>query len=342
MSATTTPTTFLDLYTDAAQRLRVSTTDTTTTNILKRLINQGLHDLHIQRNWSWAERRTVLNTHATYTTGTVDIALATRTTVTGTATLWNTAVTGMGFNNARVGGKMTFSGATDVYTVSAVGSDTSITLADRYIGTAALSAATYTYFEDEYALASDFFRLVDARRFSTEMPIPVISRREWYAQYPRNSVTGLPRVCTIIDLVPSGNVSTQPRVVFHPAPDLVYNIPYRYITSNLATSSAGVAQVNLSADTDEPIIPLRYRHALVFYAIAQWYRDRKDDARSSEANGEYVTLVQRMAGDFAPEQDRPRLVPRRRTYLRGSAGYGAHQRGRYATGAWFDELQDMG
>src|SRR5258706_301059 len=85
----------------------------------------------------------------------MQIATSARTTVTGSSTLWNTAVTGMGFNNARVGGKMRFD-TTDVYTVSTVGSDTAITLASRYIGDSALSGSTYSYFEDEYALAADY------------------------------------------------------------------------------------------------------------------------------------------------------------------------------------------
>ena len=98
---------------------------------------------------------------------------------------------------------------------------------------------------------------------------------------------------------------------------------------------------NLSADTDEPIIPLRYRHVLIFYAISQWYRDRKDDARSQEANAEYVDLVRRMAGDSGPEKDKPRLQHNRSAYLAGAAGHGYRHGRRYSTGTWFDEGRDI-
>ncbi len=338
MTTTSTPTTFSDLYTDAGNRLRVNVSDTTTLTILKRFINQGNHDVHIQQNWPWAERVGMLQTHATYTDGTVAIALSARTTVTGTTTLWNTAVTGMGFNNARVGGKMTFEGDTDVYTVSAVGSDTSITLADRYIGATALTAATYKYYEDEYALASDFWRTIDLRKFSDNFPLPIIERQEFYRRVVRNSTTNTPRICTLIDLGPSTTVASRPRIVLHPAPEQVYNIAYRYITTNLAISSAGAGQTNLSADADEPIIPLRYRHVLVAYAVGQWYRDRKDDVRSQEAMGEYVDLIRRMAGDVFPEKDKPRFHSNRMAYARGASGY--RSRGRYTTGTAFDEMRD--
>lgn len=341
MSATTTPTTFSDLYTDCANRLRVSVSDTTTLNILKRYVNKGLHDLHIQQNWPWAERRATLNTHAVYSTGTVSISTSTRTTLTGTNTLWTTAVTGMGFNNARAGGKVVIGGDTEPYTVSSVDGAGTITLGSRWVGQTSLTNTSYTYLEDEYALESDFWRLVDARKFSDAMVLPVLTRQEFYRQYPRNTVTGKPRVCTILELGPGTTVAARPRVLLHPAPDQVYNIPYRYITTNLAVESGGTGVTNLANDTDEPIIPLRYRHVIVFYAIAQWYRDRKDDARWSEANGEYVDLVRRMAGDTSTERDRPLLSHNRRAYLRGTSGY-SNRGGRYSTGTWFDEGRDIG
>ena len=337
MATTSIVQTFGEMYTDLLNRVRDNTSTSAVTTVGKRYINTALHDLHIQNNFPWAERRAILQTHAPYTTGTIDIALATRTTVAGTDTLWNTAVTGMGFNNARIGGKLTVD-QIDVYNVSAVGSDTAITLADRYIGDAALTASTYTYFEDEYALASDFFRLVDTRTFTHAMDLPVVPRQEFYRRFPRNSHTGTPRCCTIIDLGPSGDVEPRPRVVFNPAPDAVLNIPYRYITRNLAVSSTGVAQENMSADGDEPIIPRRYRHVLVFYALYQWYRDRKDDVRTELARTEYESLLTRITNDSTPERDIPRLRTNRRRYLAGVAGYMRNPR--YSADSRFDEMRD--
>lgn len=340
MSSTTTPTTFVDLYTDLLNRTRANASGTTEIVYAKRYINQALHDIHIQQNWPWAERRATLLTHAPYTTGTVSIALATRTTVAGVSTLWNTAVTGMGFNNARAGGKLTFSGGTDVYEVSSVGSDTAITLTDRFIGDTALSAATYTYYEDEYALASDFFRLVDSRELQGDVVLEVLSRQEFYRRDPRNSTTDQPVRCTIIDLAPSGGTSTNPRMLLHPPPNAVYRIPYRYITSSLATSSAGAALTQLSADTDEPIIPLRYRHVLVFYAQVLWYTDYKDDPqRAQVAGGQYADLVKRMANDTVPERDRPRFDTMRRRYVSRVAGPRLPRSRVFQTGSEFDDMR---
>ena len=311
-----------DLRRDLIVRLRDATGVTATNDIADRLLNIALHDIHTNPggHWPWSLRRAVLLTHAVYSEGTVTIADATRTTVTGSGTLWNTAVTGMGYNNTRVGGKMAFGGSSEVYEVSAVGSDTSITLVDRYIsnlGTGLAGGSTYTYFEDEYALVADFFRPVNVREFSTDLPIPLIGEDWFRRRYPRNNTTGVPKVGAIFQKSFASTTTPRYRVVFHPAPDAVYSVPYTYITSNLAVSSAGVEQAQLTADTDEPIIPLRYRHMIVFHALYHWYRDRKDDQRSQEAKAEYVDIVRRVASETQVGQDHPRLMPLRRQILYG-------------------------
>ena len=237
MSATTQPTDFSDLYTDLQNRVRVNTGVTATENQAKRYVNTALQDMHIGfgEKFPWAERDDVLRTQAQYTTGTVTITKGS-TALTGASTLWNTN-NDFGVANARVGGKIII-GSNEVYEVTAVGSDTSITLADAWIGDDQ-SAASYTYFEDEYALASDFLRPIDMQLFSTAMEIPLISRTEFRRMFPRNNVPGRPRVATLIRQEPSGTAAVRTRVRFARPPDTNYLVPYTYVTSNLAVSSAG-------------------------------------------------------------------------------------------------------
>src|SRR2546428_4118575 len=296
--ASNTPTSFVDIYTDAIQRVRENAANTAVVDIIKRMVNIGLHDLHLQQNWWWAERRGQLQTHPTYSTGTIATSTTSRTIITGTGTLWNTAVSGMGFNNANAGDKLWLGGSGsssgtggDVYVIASVQSDTQLTLADRWVGTTALGSTTYTIFSDEYALPADFWRLRDARQFTTAFMLPVIGRREFYQRFPRNNVVSLPQVCTIIDLAPTGSTARVPKVVLHPPPDQTYNIPFWYQTTNLAVTSTGTNQTQLVNDTDEPIVPLRYRQLLVLFAVREWYRDRKDDARSQEANSFFEDLL---------------------------------------------------
>ena len=309
MSVATMPTDLTDLRTDLIVRVRDATGVTATNNIADRYLNMALHDIHINpgNNWPWAIRRAYLQTHAPYTTGTVAITASARTTVTGTDTLWNTAVTGMGFNNARVGGKMTF-GNSDIHEVTVVTSDTAITISPRWMGDA-LSGQSYTYFEDEYALAADFYRPLDWRQFSDEVKIGLVGPQEFRRRWVKNSRLGRPKNATIIQLGFSSDTTPRYRVVLNPVPNDEMVIPYQYITSYLAVTSAGVEQTQLTNTTDEPIIPLGYRHILVFHALYHWYRDRKDDTRSQEAKAEYVELLQRMAGDmFQGIRDNPKFV----------------------------------
>lgn len=310
MATTTQPTTFLDLYTELLNSVREATTVTATSDIAKRYINRALHDMHIDSDFPWAVRRDTLLLHPTYTTGTVTITQG-ATAVTGASTLWTTA-NAFAQNNARVGGKFTINGS-DVYNVTSVDSATSITLGERFVA-ADVSASGYTYYEDEYALASDFWQPVDKRQFTDALAIELIGPREFYRRYPRNSTTGTPKIATIIELGPSGSVTPRPRVIFHPVPSSAMLIPYRYITTNLAVSNTGVAATSLSADMDEPIVPLRYRHLIILHALYFWYRDRKDDARSQEARAEYQDLLRRIRQDTQPSDDRPRIIPRTARY----------------------------
>lgn len=334
MADNTQPVTFGDLITVLSRRLRaVASSGSITEEIIQSMLNTALYDIHVNpgHNFPWAIRRGVLLTHAPYTTGSVDISASARTTVTGNSTAWNTAVTGFGFNNARAGGKMKFASHPEIYTVSQVSSDTSITLESRYTGDA-LDDASYTYFEDEYALASDFGRPLDLRMFSTDRNIPLIGPMEFRRQYPRNDVAGQPRVATIVDNIGfSGSTSLRPRVILAPYPNDEYSIPYNYITTNLAVTSAGVEQAQMISSTDEPIIPLKFRHVLVLHALYSYLRDIKNDPRTQLVQGEYNSLLARMAGEVNYGYDRPRITRARSARVR---------LGRFDVGGRFDQLRD--
>ncbi len=335
MSATSQLTDFSDLYTDLQNRVRAATGVTATENIAKRLINVALHDMHLgfAEKMPWAERRATLLTQPDYTTGTVTITQGSST-LTGSGTAWNTN-NAWGVANARTTGKIKIAGSEEVYTISAVGSDTSITLNEKFID-ADVSGETYTYFEDEYALAADFLRPVDMQSFTENGDIPLMGRTEFRRRFPRNSTPNKPRVATLIDIGFSGNTTPVRRVKLAPPPSDALLYPYAYITSNLAVSSSGTAAANLSADTDEPIVPLGYRHAIVFHALYHWYRDRKDDQRSAEAKGEYTDIMLRITAATEVGASRPQIQPRVGSYMRRPW---RGQSGRLVTGHRVDELR---
>ena len=148
-------------------------------------------------------------------------------------------------------------------------------------------------------------------------------------------------MATLVDLSFSSSTTPVRKIRFHRPPDDFYTIPYQYITSNLAVSSAGAAQTQLSADADEPIVPLRYRHAIKFHALYHWYRDRKDDTRSQEAKAEYVDLLTRTVSDNEIGTSRPQLQPRMGAYRsRAVRPWGGGRGRRFDVNGRFDRMED--
>lgn len=338
MAVDTQLTTFADLYTDLQNRVRVQTGVTATQNQAKRYINIALQDVHVGfgEKFTWAERSAILVTQPEYTTGTCTITQGS-TSLAGTSTAWNTN-NSFSVTNMRTTGKIVINGGTEVYNISAVASDTAATLSSNFTQ-ADVSAVNYVYFEDEYALDADFLRPFDFSFFDQNTDIKLIGRREFRLAYPRNKITGKPLIATLVDRAFISNTTPVRRVMFWKPPDVAYMIPYNFITNKLAVSSSGTALANLSSDTDEPIIPLQYRHILVFHALSHWYRDKKDDQRSQEAKAEYTDLLLRITGDHEIGQSRPQLQPRLGHYTRTAKRPFSGSRGRYTTGDSFDELR---
>jgi hypothetical protein len=326
MSSVTEVRTFADIYTEILNKMRQPTNVTAITNQAKRYANTALHDMvfGFEYKLPWLERQANIITAAPYSTGTVSITRGS-TSLVGDSTLWST-VNAYGVANARTTGKLNLGGP-DVYGITTVGGAGTITLATRYVASADLDAgASYTYFEDEYTLASDFLKPIDYRRFSVAINIPIIGRNEFQRKFPRPNISGMPKVATLLDKPFNGSASPVMLVQFYPYPNANMIIPYSYITRNLAVSTLGVEATSMAEDTDEPALPVRYRNALVSYAIWKWYRDKKDDARSESAKADYQDEVNRIVGDQrigantnAQTTPRPGMYNTRSIY-RGGAG----------------------
>jgi len=338
MGTATQLTDFSDLYTDLQNRVREQTGVAATENQAKRYINVALYDMHVGRaeNFPWTERSNLLITQPRYTTGTITTTKGS-TAVTGASTLWNTA-NDFGNTNMQVGGKITVAGSLDVYEISALASDTAATLTSKFIDSD-VTAGTYTYFEDEYALATDFLRPIDQQHFSDAVPIDLISRTDFRRNFPVNGVPGHPKVGTIVDKNFASDTTPVRKIRFHPPPDSAFNIPYSYVTANLAVTLAGVEQAQLVSDSDEPIVPLRYRHVIVFHALYHWYRDKKNDQRSQEAKGEYEQMLVRVADDMEIGGRHASIRPNRSAYVHRAKRPWSRGSARYDLNGKFDRME---
>lgn len=338
MSTSTQPTTFSDLYTALLNSVREQTSVTATLTQAKKYINTALQDMHIGygEQFPWAERSARLITMGAYTTGTVSISQGS-TTLTGSSTAWSTT-NSFGVANARTTGRLILEGTSTIYEIASVDSATQITLSSRFVGDT-LAGATYTYFEDEYDLHADFLRPLDLQFFDTKNEIRIVDRMRFRRNYPANGTTGKPVIACIVDRAFVSSTTPVRRVAFYRPPDDNYSIPYNFVTNKLAVSSAGAAQQSLSADSDEPIVPFQYRHAIVLHGLYNWYRDKKDDSRSQEAKEEYTDLILRISGDTEIGERKPSLQPKMSGYRsRARAPYGGAARGKYRLGARFDQM----
>lgn len=339
MSSTTQPTDWADLYASLIEKVRENSTAGLVV-LAKQYTQQAHMDLYIGNGekFHWAERRAYVVTHAEYSTGTV-AATQGSATVTGTSTVWTTN-NDQGQPNARAGGKIVINGTQNVYEVTAVGGAGSMTISPVYSETTD-TGMTYRYFEDEYALESDFWKPIDARRFDDEGHIRLIGRQEFRRMFPSNRQPGTSiMAATLIDRAPSGNTTPIRKIVVAPPPTTTKIIPYSYVTSNIVTSSVGTAQTAFSATTDEPIIPLRYRHVIVLKAMESWYRDRKDDQRSMQAGAECRELLSRMVDDQDIGADRMKIKFARGRYRERARRPMGRRSGRYDLHNRFDRMDD--
>lgn len=343
MSATTQYTTFSDLYTGLQNLLGQQTGISATQQQAKRAIDSAHHDLYVDRGeqFPWAERRAFLKTAAQYTTGTLDATQGSGT-VTGNSTTWNTD-SGHGSNNVVVGAKLTISGSFEVYEWTAVSSDTAGTISPEYIGDTD-TELSYTSFQDEYALASDFLKPIDFRSFDAGHRIALLGRQDFRRAAPRNRTpVDYPVCANIIDLPFSGDTTPVRKVRFAPPPATVQVIPYSYVTSNIVIDSTGSGQASFSADTDEPIMPLRFRHAIVLKAWETTLRYSKDDLqKAAQVRADLEELLGRMVSDQDLGYQRASMKMRAGYRRRSRRPWGGSLRSndRFDTNGAFDRLED--
>jgi len=341
MSEISSPQTFADLYTDLLNRAREDTRKDAVKNQAKRYINTALLDMHngFAENFPWAQRSAVLLTNQTYSDGTIILTQGANT-IGGVGTAFTTS--NGHFANMRPGGKVVASGDASPYEVGSVLIGTGALFVNNWIpATTAGAGVSYTYYEDEYDLASDFLRPVDQQNFADNLPIELVGSQEFRRRWPRNAAFGWPGIATIIDREDITNANEDPvrRIRFNPVPNAFLRIPYSYITKYLVVGTDGVAQEDFIDDLDEPIVPRRYRHLIVLHALGTWYRDKKDDARSLEVRQEYVDGVSRAVGDFEIGAQKPQFRPRLETYVR-RAKRPWRGGGHYDLNGRFDRMED--
>ena len=291
--------TFVNIRTYVMNRVGWPTTDTTLATRANAVINRVNSDVAMQRPWGALQRSSTLTLKAPYSTGTPTFTNAS-TAVSADTSVWTT--------NLAANDKIKPSGRDEIYVVSSVTDNTNLVLTSTYQGTTS-STGSYNSWRDEYSLASDFDRPINYQTFLSMRRILPIGLREMRERFPWPAIPGDPKYYTLIR--PGAAIADKRSwyVLLYPPPDEAEMIPYEYITTNLAYTTAGAGQETLSADTDEPWMEDRFRHVLIWGSLAEIYRDYKDDQRTQECLSLFHDMVRRMANDEPATNDRPRLKP---------------------------------
>ena len=209
-------------------------------DVVKQAINDIDEEICESHNFGWLYGDSSFITTAPYSIGTV------------TATAGSTTITGSGttFTAGMVGRKITLENA--FYEISAYVSGTEITLGTAYAG-AGGAGLTYKIYQNEYSLSSDAEDVLSMYQENNPRKLTNVELSFLDAHYPQRNSYGYPSMYAIIGYDSNGYM----KVEVYNIPDQARNIYYR-MKKRVTV---------LSADSDEPIIPLRYRYVLFRGAV---------------------------------------------------------------------------
>lgn len=230
---------------------KIGIADDDVEDVAKQALNDILQEICQSSNFSWLYGDSSFITTAVYGTGTMT-ATEGSTTITGTGTTWTSGM---------VGRKITCENAT--YIIATFVSTTEMTISTNYAG-AGGGGLSYKIFQDEYSLASDCEDVLSVRQENHPHKLIKVGIEVIDDYYPQRSSFGYPVAYSIVGY----DSSDYMVVALYPNPNVARNVYYRYKKR----------VTEMSADTDTPIIPLRYRWVMAkgaLYVVAK-YLDMPD------------------------------------------------------------------
>lgn len=288
---------------------------------LDALINEVYRDIYAKSDWWWCVKRTVINT--------VDDVSAVAVSVTSGSTTVTFSTAPVGSRNGTVMIVTTDtqdSGA--VYHVSThVAAALTLTLDAAYTG-ATSTSATANFYQDAYALPSDFGKgLLHPRRFGQLWPFQWTNIRELLDVKNFDRGVGKPQMAAVWDFTTTGVPTSVKMLLVHPYPDNTYRMEINY-KQTLNTELSG---------STEPLIPDDYRQILVYGTLARGYATFMNDTERAlffqnlfNDMLALMTAIQRERSGESPQLTVDDLY--RRTTRRYRSRHNVN------LGGWFDRL----
>ena len=311
--------TYANIETRCINQLRISSTHTAEVTKVQALINETYRDLYVMMDWWWLRKRTVINTLADITTGTVSVTKDST-----TVTFSSAPAVDLDRYVLLIPGDSGDSQA--VYRISAhTAASATATLDAAFTGTTNATAG-YKLYRDAYSLPTDCGKVLKVRRFGFQEPIDLMDPNDLFDLKEYDQSVGKPQWASVYDFATTGDPTTARQLIVHPYPDDTYRLEVMYKQA---------LNTELSSST-QPLIPDDFRQILVYGTLATGYPIFLNDAE----RGQFFTskfdnlltrmmLAQRERGDESPY-----IVMDDRYRSRVTRG----RRGRVTLGSWFDRL----
>ena len=327
--------TYTDLETRVLNSLRIPTTNTVQQARIQALINAVYRDVCNKYDWSFLEKRTVVNTAPKITAGGTNVLG-----VTGpdsvSVTMGSMSVT---FSSAipvaagsLTGWVMTIPGASQdglaVYRIAGhtIGSDTA-TL-DGQFTDVTNPTASYVLYLDTYELPADVGKLLQVKRYGERLPVSLVGKNKMADWKIIDDAEGKPELVSMIDHQTTGDPTTARMLVVHPYPDKMYRMEVLY-KEQLNTELSGINQ---------PFIPDEWREVIWYGTMARAYPIFMSD---SERGGQFEKLFNDLCALMVAQQkeytrDNPAVVPA--NAYRAGTRRRSRSAGGYTLGSLFDRF----
>ena len=250
----------------------LSTSDASSLTKIDAWINQAYQHVSGLYGWPWLVKQGTLVTSADITTGTVSI------------TAGDTALTFSSAPAASVAGNWMIqftSVSDDWYDIAThTAASTSAVLASTFNGTSNLSGASYILRKVYYSLPSDLDRIISIRQMRTDFSLIPVDIRYLDKALPDPDVTGIPTNYALFGL----DSSNYWKMTVYPTPNAAMNLLVRYYKKI----------TELSATTDEPILPTKFHNAIVHCALYLYGYQYIDDTRQQESKKAFEQLIEDM------------------------------------------------
>jgi len=318
---------FKDIVDSVAEELKVQAEDTNTIARIKRLINQTyIQEVVPFARWKWLEGHTAVKFNAAYYGGTASV-----TPNSTTVTLSTAPSVSLGSFAGKMFSTDSFSEAYIIESHTA--GSTTVTLSAQYLGTLD-ATASFKIWTDKINLPTDCRETVSVYTSMNARPMEGVGWqkfRELSLLAPKTE--GYPRIYYTGDYYdPSSGT------------DELETDRYRQLRVYPSiTKSACTVYIDymkeveeMSADGDEPVLPIEDRIVLKYGALkTAWRTIARNPEEAQISSQEFYARLNRMSGKIEDSQDNPRITP-------DSSYFKKRRAGKYRVGGYGGDFGPVG